>query len=357
MYVTIPSNTNVKGNLCNKFKVIYPIPILSEGDKWEVSLSEFSYIHNLNILNPMKDGLVIKFAKNKQILPKSLSIFSLNISILGGYYNGIHEVINEINKKSSKFLQFSYNKKTGYVGVERKCFNLSFRFKNSNLAGLLGFQDKKTYKFKPVDLTKVTRFTFSQKSKYCSKTVKFKVYQERKKIDEKDIEFGNCTSLFDLLQLINVYLYPNVYIYLSNDLKIQINKKDNVKFRTNDETFNKMFYTDFKFNTTSLKPEIIFGEITADIFAGLHYMFLYCNICSYSYVGNGRSQVLKIIPIDLTNSQLGEVKNFKFFPEMFVPVLHDNLNQIEIELRSESGDLYPLTHGRSLCVLHFRQKS
>ena len=91
-----------------------------------------------------------------------------------------------------------------------------------------------------------------------------------------------------------------------------------------------------------------------DLFAGKHYMFIYCNFRTYSHVGNVRAKILRVILIDLRNITYGQLLTYKFNNEMFFPIEHETINKISIELRGEDGGLYPLTHGRSLCVLHFK---
>ena len=106
--------------------------------------------------------------------------------------------------------------------------------------------------------------------------------------------------------------------------------------------------------TSELKPQkqYIRGSLPSDLFAGKHYMYIYCNLCAHSYVGSVKTKILRVIPIDLKNTSYGQLHTFKFNTEFFIPIDRDMINKISIELRTEDGQLYPLTHGRSLCVLH-----
>ena len=85
-------------------------------------------------------------------------------------------------------------------------------------------------------------------------------------------------------------------------------------------------------------------------------MFVYCNICSHSLIGNTQSKILKVIPIDSKNVSHGKLNDFTFNPEIFIPIEQKSINNIEISLRGEDGELYPLSYGRSMCTLHFRRK-
>ena len=89
-----------------------------------------------------------------------------------------------------------------------------------------------------------------------------------------------------------------------------------------------------------------------DLNYGNRSMFVYCSVASESVVGNVRVPLLRSFP--LTGKKSGST-NETFTRLQYVPLKTSVFSTIEIELRSELGNLLDFNYGYTNCVLHFRR--
>ena len=94
------------------------------------------------------------------------------------------------------------------------------------------------------------------------------------------------------------------------------------------------------------------GTYQIDPYFHIRYMFIYCNICDFSYTGRSLTQLLRIVSIDYQNYEYGDLFTQEFINEHFYNITCTDLTEIEIELRDAYGNLFPLEEGRSFITLH-----
>jgi hypothetical protein len=93
--------------------------------------------------------------------------------------------------------------------------------------------------------------------------------------------------------------------------------------------------------------------------AGLHLglpeqMFIYCDIIDFQYVGNYYSKILKIVTLDNTEKiSFGTIVSKTFLPIQYVPLCEREIDQINIQIRTAQGDLFPFEFGTLNVQLHF----
>ena len=85
-----------------------------------------------------------------------------------------------------------------------------------------------------------------------------------------------------------------------------------------------------------------------DIYFHTRYMYIYTNICDFSYYGNQLTQLLRIIALNLEDYKQGTLYSEDFYNEHFYDINIANLNKIDIQIRDSYGNLYPLVEGRTL---------
>ena len=336
MYITIPSNSPNKfhNNLVNEYQVNYDVPILSNGEKYEVALSEFSYIHNLKTIESFTINIITK--DNIETL-----------SIIGGYYWNIERLVSELNSQT-ELVELFHLPIENKMQIKLKRTNCCrIEFKNKKVANSLGFL-RKSYNLVNDSsvgyLGDYSNRTFNSSRK---ETVVFKV-------EDKDIKLTKeyYTSNDEVIEELNKqsttlkFSKFNKNLYLMSSITYEKVKTQSTKI---------LGFKDTSYSFPMRLTPSITGEFSVDLLAGKHYIFIYCNICQFSHLGNIKAKILRVIPIDSKNITYGELKTYRFQQEMFVPLDRQCINEIKIEVRDEFGELFPLTSGRSLVVLHFRE--
>ncbi len=67
-------------------------------------------------------------------------------------------------------------------------------------------------------------------------------------------------------------------------------------------------------------------------------MYIYTNIIEPSFVGQTKSQLLRIIPLENpATNQIGSMKSVTFNPILFFPLRHLNFDMIVIQIRDSTG--------------------
>lgn len=86
-------------------------------------------------------------------------------------------------------------------------------------------------------------------------------------------------------------------------------------------------------------------------------LFVYTDISEPVCVGNVRSSLLSIVPVNLKNYTFGNNQYQTFAPIKYVPLMTDNLSTITIDIRDELGEKIPFEFGTLIATLHFRKIS
>ena len=106
------------------------------------------------------------------------------------------------------------------------------------------------------------------------------------------------------------------------------------------------------------KDLIIKGEYKPLLEGGIKNMFIYSSVVAPIQVGDVRAPLLKNIslPSDGINKELAGYKHLTIINPMYVPVAHSTINSIEVNIRSDSGELIPFISGSiTTLVLHFKK--
>ena len=84
---------------------------------------------------------------------------------------------------------------------------------------------------------------------------------------------------------------------------------------------------------------------------------IYCNIVDETVVGSQREKILCISPVQHSDYRYGQWAGKEFSSADYYPLAMKSIQQIEIQLRGDTGDFLPITQGRSYMKLHFRRKA
>ena len=94
------------------------------------------------------------------------------------------------------------------------------------------------------------------------------------------------------------------------------------------------------------------AENTFDLNAGVHLMYIYSDIASFSLVGDTQTPLLRVCSTSGTN---GDKRRVTFTNPQYMPVAYRDFETIEININNELGEPMPFMQGKSVCTLHFRR--
>lgn len=101
-----------------------------------------------------------------------------------------------------------------------------------------------------------------------------------------------------------------------------------------------------------LEPnKVLVSKLNAHI-KRLTSIFVYSDIVELSLVGDSQSALLGYCPIQST---FGEQGYWCFNPPYYVKVRERYINNIRIEMCTDTGDIFPIDDGRVYCRLNFRR--
>jgi hypothetical protein len=298
--MTLPSNVAtskyfVQNTIAN-FTTKLPAHISLDG-KWEVGLSEISYTkswYNVPEDHEIQIWYMAKGNKDSTILK--------NVYFKRGFYKTIDDVVETLNSLINKFDDDENNRWDDQPMFKRNMTNrlVTIEYgKTSDKRRLLVMLDH--------DLCQILGFDF-----------------EKLKQSNNDILLDYVTTEDGwLAKLKSGELHDESVDYL-------------------DELLNK--YKRF----TATSP--------FDLSGGYHSLFVYCNVVQPSYVGDSFTQLLRIVEIP-TEKIYGDQVHLHYSTTHYVPLLTQEFETIEIDIKAETGESVPFEFGRSILTLHFRRKS
>ena len=92
----------------------------------------------------------------------------------------------------------------------------------------------------------------------------------------------------------------------------------------------------------------------ADITAGITSLFVYCNLIVPQYVGDTRAKLLKTVIVP-RNKKFGETISVVYPTPNYVPVLTNDFESIEIDIKDDTNTPIYFMFGRTRVKLHFRK--
>ena len=99
------------------------------------------------------------------------------------------------------------------------------------------------------------------------------------------------------------------------------------------------------------------GEYEADqvmdLAKGFFGMYVYCDLVEPRTVGHTRAPLLRIVPIE---GQHGDTICKTYSKIQYVPVLKKSFQNIEIDIRKDTGKPVPFEFGKVVVTLHLRKK-
>lgn len=85
-------------------------------------------------------------------------------------------------------------------------------------------------------------------------------------------------------------------------------------------------------------------------------LYVYTDIVSPQLVGDVMARLLRVVCVDLKNYTYGGQGSETFTVPQYVPVSKQEIQEIEININDDSGNVAPFLAGTSTLVLHFRKR-
>ena len=99
-------------------------------------------------------------------------------------------------------------------------------------------------------------------------------------------------------------------------------------------------------------PIQIKGNRAADISAGLHGMYIYCDLLEHVHVGDVLAQLLRIVD---TEGPRGQTLHKYFEKPRYIPLQKKSFDTIEILIKDDFGKIIPFETGKLVVTVHFRR--
>jgi hypothetical protein len=147
-----------------------------------------------------------------------------------------------------------------------------------------------------------------------------------------------------------VYLFAGSDIHSTNLLlKLGKELKEILGF-TNYSTVNPEYKLDYGTNT-----QYLVGDRPADLDAALHTLYVYCDIIEPQYIGDIRARLIRSVEVP-SNYSFGEQVVVKYENPHYVPLIINDFEHIEIDIKDDTNERIPFLYGRTRIKLHLRKK-
>ena len=386
-YTLLPSNSDASGTP-SKYRVNYIDPInLSNYSEWEVGLMEMSFV---DAIQTIKDETIdfISYGTLSDGIDNALNLHHLNnvqqlhdafiASGFDGYFN--LDLKGKYAKITSKMAQ----------NMKIKGVRLS-----GGLAYLLG------YELTPIQLLDMQNQTFVIFNAQSKDGIRaFATDEAVLKFDENNEAVA--TTEFNLARFAEirrneVYSWRHLYLPVTTESIHFVNKhfttsEQLVKSLNNDtmKNYGYKFELDPVQNVLTLSGEpsqvpsedalYLTGKIAEilgfrkeirlqrqmdkevrvtaqfppDLRRSIYSIYVYCSICEPVLVGTKRVPLLR--SVSFNTGKYGETISVLYSTPVYVSVNAKYINNIEVELRDDMGELIPFVEGKTSLLLHFRRR-
>lgn len=113
---------------------------------------------------------------------------------------------------------------------------------------------------------------------------------------------------------------------------------------------------DIKIDKEKTESVEIIGDRPANLSNGLPSMLMfYCDICEPYMIGDVQSRLLRTVSLNIDDYTYNGIKLKNFSPPMYIPLLFNAFQTIEIDIRDQHGKFIPFDFGTLTVTLHFKR--
>jgi hypothetical protein len=110
----------------------------------------------------------------------------------------------------------------------------------------------------------------------------------------------------------------------------------------------------FKYQPVKIDSVYYGAEQVAEQINSINSFYVYSDIVDYQFVGDAFTPLLRVVPV-VNKSTFGEYVSELYTTPHYVPVSRSIINTIEVDIKSDTGQLIQFGSGKLLVKLHFRQ--
>jgi hypothetical protein len=153
--------------------------------------------------------------------------------------------------------------------------------------------------------------------------------------NEMSIGWDSKSNIVTLNMSENVIFHPNAYLEQLLGFPLDLKKTCSVQ---------ELCFRNGIFRSTN--KEVLNNRLTA--------LYVYCDIVKPRPVGDSMANLLRCVPV---TGEHGKVVYRSFHNLQYVDLDRYHFNEIEIDIRDDTGRRVPFEGGRLVVTLHFRKKS
>jgi nitrogen fixation protein len=103
---------------------------------------------------------------------------------------------------------------------------------------------------------------------------------------------------------------------------------------------------------TSNEKLTVEGDFACDLQAGIHGIYVYCDLPHYVPVGDIKAPLLRVVS---TAGKAGNVISRYYEDSRYVPLQKKNFDSVHITIRDDVGNKILFENGKVLVTLHFKR--
>jgi hypothetical protein len=330
-YMVLPSNgceTTQPTNTANSYINNWQQTIRLKG-RWEVALVDFSFNSFSTVVQDLfveSEGEVCKILK----------------------YNVEYEGKQVGTTKIDGITSFSVSSSKRFIIT---CKNFPFYITFSKLWNLFGFKEQMTY-------------SASESCESDNPINEFIKFNDEITIQTSELIVGIKGVIFENLILKPTFiemasylreklssLVENLIIDQNGYVSFCVKKKyQRISF---DEKLSKILGFNEPMNCYYLNGQVYKGECKVKLSDLNHQVFIYCSCIEPILVGDVMVPLMRNVWVQFT--EIGQIVHQDIIRPMYLRVTGNNINNIEIELRNDAGELIKFPPGSKTCItLHFR---
>jgi hypothetical protein len=326
-FLVLPSNVSKDGK-ANDFTTILPEELVLDGN-WQCSLFEMNYTTTANTFNNENFDIISSITEREYKVP----------STVDDEYAPVDSQYKLVKVKKTEYLYFW--KLCPKDGGVVKDVSINDKLKNSMTSLIVREiieDNSKTFQGSVIHTTK--EHSFQEGSSWTEYTVKENIV--------KSLKLGSIAlkSVDEVVRYLNDKFGKYAKISLSADNKLNFKSDYIILFHENLK-YLLGFLNDrleIGINEAAFKPHVLYN---------MDSMFVYCDIVKHLTVGSSKTQLLRIVPF-----RGGEKNAHESYNLMYVDVQSSYIKQISIQIRTDTGQLFPFpSNAKCNVVLHFKRKT
>ena len=361
-FLALPSNVKAldgSENYVNRYKTEFIDPILLDGE-WTVGLSEISFLNSMDTIHTREEGRFTLIERDD----------TLNIGMIPNSEEWVL-VIGETGKSDEPAENYTMvnvptvhedyvyhlflNRKLTYIRYNLDIYQMRYQplrerrwyaVRKSTWDKSIDTKKKKS-KDKSKNNIEIDYFTLYDRKEYD------KIYNLKIMTHDFFIPIGRYTDIQQLVDIFNNEVkklkFKVEMRYMSYFPWIELNMFPPVGY-----SGSEMKSLSIEFSPV-LKSIFGYPNRPWDLTRGIYHAYVYVDIINPVRVGTQLSQVIKIIPLE-RSVRHGDMVIKTYESPVMIKVIKNQIQKINVELRTDSGELLPLNEGKTVVVLKFKKQ-